>query len=59
MQGELNKREVMKMTKSGSRIREEEEVSASSEVRKDILHEIAGVNGGTQKEMWLQRKKSS
>jgi hypothetical protein len=48
---------MTKMTKSWSRIRGEEEVSASTVVRRDILHETVGVHGGTQKEMWLQRKK--
>jgi hypothetical protein len=55
--GELNKKVMTKMTKSCSRRRGEEEVSASTVVRRDILHETVGVHGGTQKEMWLQRKK--
>jgi hypothetical protein len=37
------------MTKSWSRTRGEEEVSASTVVRRDILHETAGVHEGTQK----------
>jgi hypothetical protein len=45
---------MMKMTKIWSRMRGEEEVSASTVVRRDILHETVGVHGGHQKETWLQ-----
>ena len=53
IQGELNKRAMKKMTRSWSRMRVEEKVSASSVARRGILLGTIQVQEGTQKEMWL------